>query len=373
MPKKGQRGNGRNATAKQQARPSAKQAARPKQTPKSDSAYSKLAGQNMYLSPNLQRLAGNASLAAQFWDARKFPNPPPVSTSFGHYAPVRSMDRLSFQTHATQTTAYLISWSRSGVSGICGQWTPGGGSGVNIGLTTVPVPWTAQLKACGATSIRPFKMSVQITNTTGYQRLEGEMYAVPLDQPIGGLTGTAPNPTSGVFYLNSTLPALSGCAMWDNIALMADTNQSRTFSANSLCSGETFVCPPSSYVAYNAYEDFFDIGGSTTYLPATQGAVLFQSDGVSDRDTVLALEYPDRAWLKNIPPLRRWLFVFPPTPNNVQTYTMQIHRVDGLRFPANHIGNALAIDSPMVSEAQDKQTRHMALVASANPFPQQTN
>jgi hypothetical protein len=303
-------------------------------------------------------LPGNAKA---YWDPYQHEAPPPLRTTFGRFTTVKSETRITLSTSTTYTTVYVVAWSQTAVSGFGNFFNAGGVK--NLGVATSPVLLAGPLVNSGAELIRPLRMAVTLSNTTATQSRGGEVRIAAVDQPLSMAFTVGSTPTAVV-----TIPEDAAGISYKALAdLTSSSEATTTYPAEYFSQRRTFVCPPTSYVAYNQHYHFLDHGSltadSTTQGISTLMATSLALGGPIPAGTALNTTVTDVNWLGGIPPLMRYVFAFPPTAA-VNTYTIEVCRQDGVRFAMTALGSVFHKHSPLATSLHEDVMGTTAQVAS---------
>jgi len=267
-----------------------------------------------------------------FWSARCHMTPPALRTTFGNYCCLNSVDRVSLNTSTVNFVNIVFAWSPSAISYIL--WESNALTNISVAkgcFTQLQQPGVSLGNTSSILSLRPLRMSCTISSLGSATTTNGNMRVNSFDGPLPFGTVTWPIPYNGNFFISNAQPF--NTAMSDGL----DTHE---VPLMSLFEPLEFVSVPSSYTAYNSYQEFIPLidSNDTTNLLAGDAANLF----ANEKD----LAYPYSAggiipfpsnWIAGVPPMRTMAFQIPPTSPSVPI-RMEFHRQDGVRFNPNSLG-----------------------------------
>lgn len=267
-------------------------------------------------------MAITPSSAAKYWDAAYATIPPALSTTYGNFTCVNSVTRFTI-TPGSQLYGLLQF-----------QFTPSplrATALIGDGLTTSTfMAWQqAQLNASNTVplDIRPLRMSVKIRCTTTNLDVGGSISALLVPQSIS------------MFYTaNSTVSA----GQFNTLRGLVSSSPKAVILSNVQLAKHqsTFVCPPSSYVAYNSYKDWIPLGTGSDF-----GAALTATDFIALNPTLVTLPGTETdSWFGMVPTNSILLVNLDPN-IKPQSYLVEVYCQDAVRFPANSLAASLELNA----------------------------
>lgn len=272
-----------------------------------------------------------------FWSPAIQRMPPPLRTSFGNFTTLNSVHRFTLTTTATQAQYVWVDWVPTSLAALwMGAGSASGGFFQQHHYGT--------LASSNPTSIRPLRLGIRLENITQFTNVAGSVRVFSLDNPI--LAATRTDTVSGGPAILVSSP--------DNVfgTLIDNAPDTEEYPGAHFTSEQEFVSVPASYPAYNEYY---------TYVPftnSTQSGALLQSGDLGSLVTGTPTPYVanttynagtySSAGLGGLPPLRGFLFEFPPAAT-AQTYRITIRRQDGARYAVNTLGATFAASHDKMS------------------------
>lgn len=277
---------------------------------------------------SLDALSMRPDVGHAYWNASLHKIAPALSTTFGNFTTVNSVTRFTYTTPATQYTQLQFCHNRSALRAYALY-------GPTLGSSPTYVCWQQhQLNSNTNTiplDIRPLRMTIKIRNTSQNLNVAGSIRTVILPQSL-----------STTFSATSAVTAATWAAFWD---LVQDSPHSKVYSGKELQKTHTMVMPPSSYLAFNQYEEFLPLSAASDNanpLAAADFQALIGTPGVSPVFPVT----PTSHWpFANVPSLHIMLVNLEPNPL-AQTYDIEVYCQDAVRYPANSLAASMAKPAP---------------------------
>lgn len=290
---------------------------------------SKSKGGSLVRSPlSTGNLSISPALAHAFWDAAIHTAPPNIPTTYGNFTVVNSVARFAITTNTNTPYQFQVSWSPSSV-----RVTSWHSLLTNNSRFTAWQQAQLDLTNTAPLDIRPLRMSMKVRNTSSGLYVAGNIVAVLIPQSIilSYVVGVAP-----------ASPAASAATLSTLWKLCEDNPKSVSYTGAELAKGaKTFVMPPSSFAAYNSYQDWIP-------LSATDGLPLIDTDwlALSGLSSLPVAPYTSKSgWLGDIPPL--YILLVNIEPNAIaQNYEIEVFSQDACRFPANSLVASMATRAP---------------------------
>lgn len=269
---------------------------------------------------NTHQVMCTAAGARGYWDALSHKIPPKLSSTFGNYTCVNSLDRFAFTTTPNTHHQFLICHSYGACRVL--RWD----SVLFATAANFSAYQQTQLNASNTVplDIRPLRLSFRIRNTTQNLNIASSVVIAQVPQSL------QLNFTSVNQFDTSTQSSL-----WQ---LVQSDPGSRTLSGKELTRAHTVVCPPSSFVKYNSYEEWSALSSFVdgSSLTVADWYSLFKRDLVPP-----TFPYSTRdGMLSDIPAQYITMLNFQPNPL-AQTYEFEIFSQDGIRYPANTMAAAV--------------------------------
>lgn len=273
-----------------------------------------------------QSLSVSPLVAHSYWDASRTSIPPSLPTTYGNFTCVNSVARFALSTVANVPFQMQVHWSPSAL-----RTTYCYGA-----LTATSVRMVGQqqqqLNATNTTplDIRPLRMTLKLKCTTQNLNIASNVVAVLVPQSVTlayGLTGGANMP-----YLTA--------ASWSSLWQLAAGNPKAVTITNADLArkGSTFVMPPSSFTAYNQYQDWVPLSSGNDGSTVTDADWLALNGLAAD-----PASYPaslNQTWFGATPTNYMLLINFEPNPL-AQTFEVECFCQDGVRFPANSLAASM--------------------------------
>lgn len=295
---------------------------------------------------NLDTLSMRPDVGRAYWNASSHKIAPALSTTFGNFTTVNSVTRFTFTASANQYTQFQFCHNRSALRAFA-LYRPD--------LTSAPtyVGWQQhQLNSNTNTiplDIRPLRMTVKIRNTTQNLNIAGSIRVVILPQSLATTFGGASAPTVATWS-----------AFWD---LVQDSPHSKVYSGKELQKSHTMVMPPSSYLAYNAYEEFLPLSASSDNanpIALADFQALIGTPGVTPVFPVT----PTAFWpFAQVPSMNIMLLNMEPNPL-AQTFDIEVYCQDAVRYPANSLAASMAKPAPPQT-LQERVIQHLSNSAAS--------
>jgi len=236
------------------------------------------------------------------------------------------MSRFSVTTVSNTYQQMIFSWSPNCVRSL--QWSAPALTATTSGFYSYQ---QQQLNANNTVplDIRPLRMSVRVRNTSQNLNIAGNVVSCLVPQSVVVSFAAA----------NNITPA-SLASLW---GLVHNNPRSKSQTGLELQKTHAYIMPPSSFVAYNSYQDFVPL---TT---ASDNAPLAGADFISYFfPGATTMVYPATASggaLGNVPTNYVLLLNIPPNPLAC-TYEFEVYCQDAVRYPANTMAASVRQPAP---------------------------
>jgi len=275
---------------------------------------------------------------------------------------VNSASRFTITSSTTNNVIVVVPWTPSSVSAF--SYSESSGVLAGYHLSQLDSNNTAPLE------IRPLRMTVHLTNITQNLNIGGDVHVLSSDQPLlSSVSFPATSTTTGAVAMTSAVNLSS---------LVYNHPKAQPISGVHLTKTHKFVCPPSSFVAYNSYTAWVPLVSNSSFVPfgfpASDWWNWFNSNNGSSTGTSGVTPYPAAAGtdlfyagpLGDIPPVPMLMFSIPVTAQ-INTYQFDVFRQDGVRYPSNTLAASLADHAPVPPSAFNELWQKASQSVSDSP------
>lgn len=286
----------------------------------------------------------SSETANAFWNSANFRSAPALQTTLGNFTTVNSIVRFTVTTFANLPLQLRFYHSSSCLRA---EWC-------SDALTTNAQIYVAQQQQLDATNtvpldLRPLRMSVNMINITQALNVAGNVVSALVPQSL-----------QQEIFNSSVASTQYTAATWTSMWNLVQNNpQAIVYGGKMLTKQHTFVMPPSSFVKYNTYGEFVplntQVAGSTLTLANFQALA-----GLGGITPLFPYSIPNNSvWPQGQIP-SNYILMLNIQPNALpQTYELEVHCQDGVRYPANSMAAAVA-QTPVNGHLTDGHVQQIA-------------